>query len=238
MKFGKQNSNYKHGNNCSDKIHYCIIEGCQNIVSLAGNKCRNCYYKSRIKSKNYCCRECGNLIWRNSALYGTGRCNNCKNKGNLNGRFNKIVSKETRKKISRANKGKIRTEEFRKQTSKRMNNQVISDKTKLKMSLAQRGKKHWNYIDGRSKEKYPNYFTSSLKEQIKKRDNYQCQNCNMTQEEHYIVYGRDIETHHIDYNRENCNKNNLITLCKQCNIRANHNRDYWIKYYIKLVTKQ
>lgn len=53
----------------------------------------------------------------------------------------------------------------------------------------------------------------------------------MTQEEHFIVYGRDIDVHHIDYDRKNCKEYNLIVLCKQCNIRANYNRDYWIDYY-------
>lgn len=53
----------------------------------------------------------------------------------------------------------------------------------------------------------------------------------MTQEEHFLMYNRDIEIHHIDYNKNNCNEDNLITLCKQCNIRANYNRDYWFSYY-------
>ena len=88
-----------------------------------------------------------------------------------------------------------------------------------------------NYIDGRSFEPYPSKFNSFLKEQIRKRDNYTCHGCAMTQEEHFIIYGRDLEAHHIDYNKQNCKENNLITLCKQCNIRANYNRNYWEKYY-------
>ncbi len=94
---------------------------------------------------------------------------------------------------------------------------------------------HPSYIDGRSKNGYPRCYSKELKEQIKKRDSYICQNCNMTQEEHYIVYGRDIEIHHIDYDRQNCKETNLITLCKQCNIRANYNRNYWLEYYNKKI---
>jgi DNA-directed RNA polymerase subunit RPC12/RpoP len=93
------------------------------------------------------------------------------------------------------------------------------------------GKNAPNYIDGKGKEPYTIEFTEELKEQIRKRDNYKCQNCGMTEEEHLIVYGRKCHIHHIDYNKENCDKTNLITLCQGCNIRANYNRKYWKKYY-------
>ena len=59
----------------------------------------------------------------------------------------------------------------------------------------------------------------------------------MTQEEHFIVYGRNIEIHHIDYDRKNCGEDNLITLCKQCNLRANYNRDYWKNSYEEKTNK-
>lgn len=96
-----------------------------------------------------------------------------------------------------------------------------------------KGKNHPNYINGKSREPYTLKFTEQLKELIRKRDNYQCQNCSMTQKEHLIVYNRKIEVHHIDYNKKNCKDNNLITLCKQCNIRANYNRSYWKIYFKK-----
>jgi len=92
-------------------------------------------------------------------------------------------------------------------------------------------KNHPFYIDGRSFIPYPRIFNSKLKEEIRKRDNYTCQNCGMTEEEHIIVYGRVLHVHHIDYNRENCIKTNLISLCQGCNLRANLNRDYWKEYY-------
>jgi len=95
-------------------------------------------------------------------------------------------------------------------------------------------KYNWRSID-ENKRRYSRNFTKNLKNKIRIRDNYECQNCGMTQEEHFIVYKRDIEIHHMDYNRKNCNKNNLITLCKQCNIRANYNRKYWIRKFKKIL---
>jgi hypothetical protein len=84
---------------------------------------------------------------------------------------------------------------------------------------------------GKSQGDYPFEFNDTLKEKIRKRDNYECQNCGMTEEEHLIVHGQVLHIHHIDYNKENCKEDNLITLCGGCNVRANKNRDYWRNFY-------
>jgi hypothetical protein len=94
-----------------------------------------------------------------------------------------------------------------------------------------KGSNNPSWIDGRSYEFYPSEFTEQLKEQIRKRNTYICQNCGMTEEEHIIVYGRKLSVHHIDYNKKNCDKDNLITLCQGCNLRANYNRSYWHDFY-------
>jgi len=36
--------------------------------------------------------------------------------------------------------------------------------------------------------------------------------------------------HHIDYNKKNCNLDNLITLCINCHAKTNYNREYWKEY--------
>ena len=108
---------------------------------------------------------------------------------------------------------------------------IHSEETIRKIS----GINNHNYIDGKGYLPYASDFTSKLKDKICKRDNYTCQCCEMIQEEHFIIYGRDIEIHHIDYNKSNCDEKNLITLCKQCNLRANYNRDYWYSYFIYIM---
>lgn len=94
-----------------------------------------------------------------------------------------------------------------------------------------KGKYHPSYIDGRSHEKYPQEFNNKLRKQIRERDKFICQNCTMVEKEHVAIYGRVLEIHHINYNRKNCYADNLITLCKQCNMWANKNREYWKEYY-------
>lgn len=99
------------------------------------------------------------------------------------------------------------------------------------------GEKNPSYIDGRSFEPYPIEFNDRLKLEIRKRDNYTCQNCGMTEEEHLSVIGTVLHVHHIDYNKNNCDNKNLITLCLWCNLRANKNRKYWKQFFIKVLCK-
>ena len=81
-------------------------------------------------------------------------------------------------------------------------------------------------VSGINKLPYPFEWDEELKEQIRKRDNYTCQNCGMTEEEHLIAIGRALIVHHINYDKKNCKKYNLISLCNQCNVRANYNQKY------------
>jgi hypothetical protein len=97
--------------------------------------------------------------------------------------------------------------------------------------LNTKGSKNGNWNGGSSFEPYSLDWTKDLKETIRKRDNYICQNCGMTEEEHLIVIGKVLTVHHINYNKQNCKEDNLITLCHWCNLRANLNRDYWENYY-------
>lgn len=82
------------------------------------------------------------------------------------------------------------------------------------------------WIDGRSFKPYPPEFNKGLKREIKERDGEKCRFCGIT---------KNLSTHHIDYNKENNSRNNLITLCLTCNSIANGNRRYWKKYFLELI---
>ena len=74
-----------------------------------------------------------------------------------------------------------------------------------------------------------------MKYKIKKRDNFICQRCNITEKKHLIIYNAKLIIHHIDYNKKNSKENNLITLCKKCNSKVNFKRKYWQRYFTKKV---
>lgn len=70
-------------------------------------------------------------------------------------------------------------------------------------------------------------FDSSIKEQVRCRDKYKCQICGCSQLEN----GRQLSVHHIDYNKKNSKLNNLISLCRNCHLGTNYDREYWMKYF-------
>ena len=47
----------------------------------------------------------------------------------------------------------------------------------------------------------------------------------------YPVIRKNLSVHHIDYNKQNCNENNLITLCLKCHLKTNIDRNFWSKYF-------
>jgi hypothetical protein len=81
---------------------------------------------------------------------------------------------------------------------------------------------------------YPSKFNDNLKESIRKRDNYECRICKLQEEEHLLVWGTNLQIHHIDYKKINCEESNLVSLCNQCHGRTNYNRGYWRQYFATL----
>lgn len=178
--------------------------------------------------------DCGGIISRKSAMYGNGRCKLCADF--IKKRF--IFSKEHRKKLSKACKGKNHplfgkhhSEETKLKMSKANKGKKVSKETRLKLSKIRQGKKHPNYCHGMGYAPYPLIFSIKFKLLIRQRDNFICQNCGITETEHKKNFNQSLHVHHIDYNKQNCNESNLITLCHLCNTKANGDRDYWFAYY-------
>ena len=90
---------------------------------------------------------------------------------------------------------------------------------------------HGNWQGGKSFEEYGVEFDNGLKEQIRFRDGYKCQECGCSQLEN----GRQLDIHHIDYIKKNNKPNNLISLCKSCHMKTNFNRDYYYAYFMYII---
>ena len=103
-----------------------------------------------------------------------------------------------------------------------------SIKKRLKNRRSYKGNLNPNYIHGLGYAIYPIKFNKKLKVKIFKRDGFTCQKC--------LKYPtNDLNCHHIDYDKQNCTKENLITLCFKCNINVNKNRDYWYAYFMYIM---
>ena len=93
-----------------------------------------------------------------------------------------------------------------------------------------RGRGHPNWKGGTSCEPYCKDWTKEYKEFIKERDGYKCLNPECLKKDTLL------SVHHIDYNKKNCKPENLITVCRSCNGRANKDRKWhtaWYKAIIK-----
>jgi hypothetical protein len=211
--------------------------------------------KLTLKYITFCCQDCGNRITYTTVFYGQGRCPSCSKKGNKNPLFGKPLSKSHRAKISKSNIGKKLSKEACKKISlsKKGNKNPMfgvhncgkdapnfgkkcSIKTKLKISKAISGKNNGNYINGQGNTPYPMLFNNILKLEIRQRDNFTCQRCQLKEQNHFRDNKQiNLTIHHIDYNKFNCKESNLITLCNNCNAKANYNRDYWFAYYTYMI---
>ena len=97
------------------------------------------------------------------------------------------------------------------------------------------GNKNSNWRDGMGRFPYSIDFNEELKLEIRKRDNFTCQLCDITEEEHIVVFGKVLCVHHINYNKMSCDKNELITLCNNCNLRVNFNQEHWQEYFTQKI---
>jgi len=151
-------------------------------------------------------------------------------------------------------KGKKMSDEFRENCRQRQLGEKRSVKTREKMSESQkniwqgkskefwearnrkisegmRGENNPSWRGGKSFGLYGIEFNGKLKEQVRKRDNYACQECGKTQDEELKQFGCRISIHHNDYDKRNNNLDNLVSLCRGCHSRTSFNREYWTKHF-------
>ena len=146
------------------------------------------------------------------------------------------ISLETRKKISEAHKNrthiKIKYIQMKCPVCKNVflrwqsylkehRIHFCSIKCKNKWAIGkQSGVKNPNWRGGISQFPYPWQFNNTLKEKIRKQYQNSCQLCS-------IIPKQKCSVHHIDYNKQNLNIDNLIALCRVCNSKVNFNRNLW-----------
>jgi len=210
--------------------------------------------KDRVKCK---CLFCGKEFEVKKSRKDNGRGKFCSKKCFSNYR-NILIDKECsyckkKFKVSRANKktkvycskecfskgmsikitGKKHSKETRKKISKFLEKRKYLETTRKKMSKIMSGKRNPSWLGGTSFEPYGLEFNKILKEQIRKRDGYRCQQCFRHQDELYTKTGQKykLPVHHIDYNKKNNDQSNLISLCGNCHGQTNFGREDWMNYF-------
>lgn len=84
-----------------------------------------------------------------------------------------------------------------------------------------KGKNNPNWKHGKSYEPYSIFWNKNFKLKLRKSYNFTCQIC--------YHFGNFV--HHIDYNKKNIEKSNLIVLCNSCHSKTNFNREHWEKVF-------
>lgn len=147
---------------------------------------------------------------------------------NRKGMLGKHHTDETKIKISVAKKGISRSEETCRKLSESRIGMKLSEEHKRKIGVSETGDKHWNWQGGIGKDPYPQGWTKTLKRAIRERDNYTCQLCG----------GGGSDVHHIDYDKNNLNPNNLILLCHKDHTRTTGHRKEWIESFSAILEER
>jgi len=122
--------------------------------------------------------------------------------------------------------GKERDEEMNKVISAK----VIKLWENSKYRKRHTGENHHNWQGG-LKFPYSQDWTEDLKDAIRKRDGYKCQMCGSLQEALEIK----LSVHHIDYDKGNCDPENLISICTSCHAKTSAGkRIIWMQFFEKL----
>jgi 5-methylcytosine-specific restriction endonuclease McrA len=156
--------------------------------------------------------------------------------------YGKKHTDESRKKMSESHKGiqkgkdhpmygRKHTEESKRKMSESSKGQIISEETRRKISESTKREKSHLWRGGKSFELYGIEFDKELRNRIRERDNFTCQECG------FVENGRRLCVHHIDYNKCNNKLNNLISLCMSCHMKTNFKREKWTEYYQEKVKK-
>lgn len=219
------------------------------IVRGRGRYCsKECQYQSmsnRIKKVCVMCEERFEVISsRKNQRYCSNRCRfsdeNYKDSINMDGLklghgWNKglPLSDGLKEKLRIAHLGKKHSEETKRKISQ--NNARAQEGMTWTSEMIERlsGKNASNWQGGKSFELYGVEFNGRLKSLIRKRDGYVCQECGYSQKD----LSEELSVHHIDYDKENNDEENLISLCRACHSQTNYGRDDWSKYFTnKLAT--
>lgn len=262
---GKNNPNYKGG--ITLKKHYCKECGVENdyrynLCFNCGNKKVDRSDKNNsMFGKHHSKKTLKKLsllnIGKNNAFYGKKhtkktrqKIKNSKYHKNLFGKNNAFYGKhhslKSRKKMSTSHKDVKLSLEHNKNISKALKGRIFSKEHRKKLSLINKGRKfsveirkkmslgHWGILKPFQNNEYGPEFDSTLKERIRFRDKYKCQECDCTQ----IENGKQLDVHHLDYNKRNNEEWNLISLCVSCHRKTNSNRKYWIVHFNKKIMKK
>lgn len=113
------------------------------------------------------------------------------------------LSEETKRRISESKKGTEHSKSFKEKRSERYS-----------------GAGNPNFKGWISRVPYPHEWTEELRDSIRRDEDFKCFFCNLSQEASLMLFNRKLAVHHLDGDKNNCKKGNLIPLCNYCHNRV------------------
>ncbi len=253
---------------CNNNAYYKFKNGvlcCENYTSKCPTMKKKSSERTKALGSNHPSKT---LEFRKSASERMLKNNPMKNPeivAKISGENSASKRLEVKKNMSKAQTGKKRTTEHRKNISnsiKALGNKHPCKNIKIrkKISDKNKGKKHSkefckmrskiqstkcgplapNWQGGKSFEEYCEIWKDKeYKDDIRKRDDYYCQNpyCRGNCNHFTLI------VHHIDGSKKNCHPSNLISICRSCNKIAEgnkneHPREWWEKLYQSIMTEK
>jgi hypothetical protein len=213
----------------------------------------------RQRKKRFCNGSCAksNSGKRNKGRKFSEEVNKSKGRsGELNGFYSRKHSQEIKDCIGFKNSksyeekyGIEKAERLKKEHSERMMGEgnpfykkTHTDEVRLKLGRDMKkeknpmfgrgdllkGDKNGSWNGGISFGEYGLEFNDELRTKIRTRDSFVCAICDKN--------GFDI--HHIDYDKKNNSKKNLITLCRSCHAKTNFKRKEWQTLFENIINKK
>jgi len=227
---------------CCKKIIYRTIKRIKkNKNNFCSIKCCNTFYKNE-NSPNYTkikvlCKQCKKILFKNISCVKRQKHQFC----------DRVCFSKWRDKVSKVKvicacckhtflRKKCHLKKFKNYfCSNKCRNIFFKDHLPF-VPTQLTGKDHPGWNNGSSFEPYGLDFNNNLREFIRKRDKYICQNpnCGIPEKECF----KDLISHHIDYNKRNNHPINLIALCQSCHSKSNFSRGYWKTLYEDIQIKR
>lgn len=107
-----------------------------------------------------------------------------------------------------------------------------TEETRHRQSIVKSGSNNPTWNNWSSLFPYSLEWKRELKLKIRQRDHNICQLCCRNIDKIGVGWA----THHIDYDKDNCDEENLILLCKRCHGKTNHtNRKLWESLFTTII---
>ena len=202
-----------------------ICPDCNKVrIHITTKRCRSCYEANR-KLLVFYCVDCGKKV--SNYVERCVSCAGINNTGELNSRWNGPKKKS----CPDCGKEIQITSKFCYSCSKKGDRHAdikgIKNPNYGNGQIMQ-GRNNPNWQGGIKHDPYGKEFNSTLRSQIRERDGNRCRMCGCSGKD----LKRKLHIHHIDYDKQNNDPSNLISLCVHCHVKTNYQRVSWQGYFL------